>query len=262
MGLSPTTTTPPFKSRRNSLPQTPATPVEPGEISSEEGEVTLKAERAAMEAQIDRDISGGTADVQQKDARYFTLDNVVCSHCGTKGHLSYDCPEEIVQMHCNLCGGVGHSSQDCPEDGCFICKKPGHRARDCSEKRRRIKRRIGPARLIHLDCYVCGGDGHLDCSLVNMPAGVLSCYNCGMKGHAGSECHVSSVERMVPIVKEMERERRAAKNAKEKGRPRRKDGDYEEVDDDQPLTAQEFRDRFLDRAQQRRYNRGGTGRGK
>lgn len=185
-------------------------------------------------------------DVMQKDARYFMMGNVVCSFCGLRGHLSYDCQEEEEQLRCYLCGGKGHSSRDCPEETCHQCKQRGHRARDCALKgaKRRVRRKCGPPRELTADCFVCGQSGHLDCSVDKMMSGVLSCCNCGQKGHNGANCNLPAIEKMIPIVLEMERGRRTERGGV-RGRKRSKEDAQDE--------AGSFRETFMERALQRRF---------
>lgn len=235
-------------------------------------------DRAEMDAVISADIAAGGQEVAQKDARYFMLADVVCSHCGVKGHLSFDCPEEEQVKNCYICGKSGHQSRECPDEmKCYYCGKSGHRARDCPERasggrgmrRNRVLRNVSPPREPKLKCYVCGADGHLDCSLAKMTAGVLSCYNCGMKGHAGGGCNMTSADRVIPIVMEMERERKQrktdARNAKKGG----KDGEGKTVNGEEGEkdgangnggsvadSARAYREQILERARKSRYGRG------
>jgi transcription elongation factor Elf1 len=182
----------------------------------------------ANDASVARAVTSGGKDVAQHSARYFMMDNVVCSHCGVKGHLSFDCPEEPEARRCFLCGKPGHNSRACPDEACFYCGKAGHRQRDCPTKTRdrtrgasgprprhtrfgREVRRLAPPHATRLVCYVCGEDGHVDCSLVKSPRAVLSCCNCGAAGHAGNGCHEPPAERWVTHVNDVMRERRDGK---------------------------------------------------
>lgn len=245
--------------------------------SAEAGETSTTGERAQMEAVISADLAAGGQEVAQKDARYFMLADVVCSHCGVKGHLSFDCPEEEQKVKCFLCGKAGHRSRECPDEMCYYCKKSGHRARDCPERtagtrgvrRKRELRSVSPPRKPKLHCYVCGGDGHLDCGLLNIPPGILSCYNCGMTGHAGGGCHMTSVDRVVPIVMEMERERKqrrltkgprgskkSGKGGDDKGGDSDKGGKGEDRGSTPKETPTSYREQILERARKSRYGRG------
>lgn len=191
----------------------------------EDGEVDPNAERKEIESQISRDLSKAEPDVLQKNARYFMLTNVVCSKCGIKGHLSYDCPEEDIEERCFLCGGVGHSSKNCPSEVCYICGENGHRAKECTSSRKKVKttvkRDVPPSREPRLRCYVCGEEGHLDCGLKNITQGKLSCFNCGDLGHTGHGCRLPSADRTLPTAMEMEKTR-VKRKREQKGKASKK----------------------------------------
>lgn len=257
------------------------------ESASEDGEIdenmgadtpqpvveTTTPERMKVDALVEAELAAGGRDVMQKDARYYMLDQVVCGHCGVKGHLSYDCTEEEASIRCFICAKSGHSSKDCPDDCCYYCNKTGHKQKDCPDrasgrgarKRRSTVRIVRPPRPPKLKCYVCGLPGHLDCSLGKGPKAVLSCYNCGMTGHAGGGCNMTSVDKVIPIVMEMERERKQLKTAAREGKKKGDKGDKEEDTlekrkdsevDISKLTPKEYRQAFLDRAKKSRYSRG------
>lgn len=241
-----------------------------GDGNDEEGELTAEGERALIDAAVWADVKAGGKDVAQKDARYFMMENVVCGNCGTKGHLSYDCTEQAAKKRCFLCGQEGHASKECPNEVCYVCREKGHRSKECPKRRGgrgvRMKERRGlrPPRPPKLSCYVCGGEGHLDCGLMKLKAGVLSCYNCGMEGHSGAGCHMTSVDRVVPIVMEMERERRE-KKVKQRGKNVGKrgeqvededtDGSEEKNEENVLKEAKEYREKIEELARKRRYGR-------
>lgn len=175
--------------------------------------------------QVARLVASGGKDIAQHSARYFMMDNVVCSHCGVKGHLSYDCPEEADEKRCFLCGKPGHTSRACPDEACFYCNKTGHKQRNCPMKMRdasggcagprpshlrrsSTRRRIGPAHPTPLMCYVCGAIGHVDCSLTRPPRAAQSCCNCGGAGHAWEGCPEPPADRWVVYVNDLMRDRK------------------------------------------------------
>eukprot|EP00737_Agarophyton_chilense_P003184 gb/GEZJ01003695.1/.p1 GENE.gb/GEZJ01003695.1/~~gb/GEZJ01003695.1/.p1 ORF type:complete len:265 (-),score=23.88 gb/GEZJ01003695.1/:803-1597(-) len=210
------------------------------------------------QALLGRQMNDGGADILQKDARYFTISNVVCSFCGLKGHMSYDCVEEEEQQRCYLCGGKGHSSRECPDETCHLCKKAGHRARDCALKgvKRRVRRKCGPPRDLSMTCYVCGNDGHLDCSVERGGRGTLSCLNCGASGHNGANCNMPSADKMIPIVLEMERTRREQRVAARKKRKGGAGGGSDaSASEGEGGESERFRERLMELAMQRRFKR-------
>jgi cellular nucleic acid-binding protein len=197
--------------------------------SGTDGEIDEDTEpiQSAPDAAVALALSVGGKDVEQRNARYFMMDNVVCSHCGIKGHMSFDCTEEASERRCFLCGKPGHNSHSCPDEACFYCNKPGHRQRDCPTKTADHRAGSGaaiprphhryvtsarprsPPHTTRLFCYVCGKDGHVDCSLAMQPRATLSCGNCGTIGHAASGCPEPPAERWVSYVNDLQREKRA-----------------------------------------------------
>lgn len=188
--------------------------------SDEDGEVNDKAEQRALRGEISAQVRSAGKDVAERDARFFSMDDVVCSFCGTKGHLSYDCREKVEKARCHTCGNPGHTARNCPSNKCFHCNKTGHVKRHCPNLHQSnargapapAKLRVAyPVRNVALPCYVCGELGHADCSLVNMPEAKLSCFNCGFAGHCGSGCREPRVEVWARAARDLEMERKETK---------------------------------------------------
>lgn len=206
--------------------------------SAEEGELTVESERAAIDNQVRRDLSDAAVSVAQKDARYFTLSSVVCSHCGIKGHMSYTCTEKDEER-CFLCGKVGHIGRACPSND-FQNKRKTHRP-------------VGSPREPMLRCYVCKERGHLDCS-IGQWKGILSCCNCGQVGHAGTGCNMPSVSRVLPIVKSMEIDRKDSRKDNSRGpRHKKSNEDSKAVEALRLREANDFRDSLMNMLRQKRY---------
>ena len=66
-----------------------------------------------------------------------------------------------------------------------------------------------------------------------------------MKGHAGSGCTVPPAEKVIPIVMDMDRDRRTNRKKKAKG----------ETKEQKAEAAMRFRETFLEKAKQKRYKR-------
>eukprot|EP00178_Gracilaria_changii_P021406 TRINITY_DN63622_c0_g1_i1.p1 TRINITY_DN63622_c0_g1~~TRINITY_DN63622_c0_g1_i1.p1 ORF type:complete len:262 (+),score=41.88 TRINITY_DN63622_c0_g1_i1:556-1341(+) len=231
-----------------------------GSSGNDSSNSSSSSEEREQQMQLDKLIHDGSADVLQKDARYFTVTNVVCSFCGLKGHMSYDCEEKEEQVRCYLCGGKGHSSRECPGETCHLCKQIGHRARDCTMKgmmKRRVRRKCGPPRELVMKCYVCGKEGHLDCSVEAMASGTLSCLNCGASGHNGTNCNMPSADKMISVVLEMERGRKAQKLAERKRKNSGKGGEEEAHtrEQEEREECERFRETLMELAMQRRFKR-------
>lgn len=135
-----------------------------------------------MEGDVDLEekaSSGSRRSTGEREVRYFAVDDVLCSRCGLRGHLSWACPEPEAEVRCFICGMPGHVSRDCQREVCYYCGEIGHKSRECptraresdpryrNERRSRTPERKSSfvARTIPLRCYVCNGNDHLDCSL-------------------------------------------------------------------------------------------------
>lgn len=204
----------------------------------EEGEVTANDERAAIDLQVQKDLQHASTSVQQKDARYFTGgDLVVCSICGVKGHMSYMC-EEADDRRCFACGNKGHTSSKC--------------AYQTPRRPRCGVRKVGLPREPVLKCYVCHGDGHLDCS-VNRWRGVLSCYNCGLRGHSGGNCNLPPADSILQICRDLLERDRFTKRDKSV-RPRIA-GSKISKENRKTRESTEFRELLFAKLRHRRFNR-------
>lgn len=244
----------------------------------EDGEVDGKAAQRALISEAMAASSG--RDVKEKDLRFFQADDVICSHCGLRGHLSYDCEEEVVKERCNMCGADDHMSFDCPNDTCYRCGQRGHMAKDCRDAHKREKqkpakpvvyRNVSPARNIPPLCYVCGSTEHADCSLMHMPTiySDVSCFNCGMDGHVGQNCEEPRAERWTYVVGEMDRERR--RQGKHRNKTKFKKGMTDEQKEEQrnqelQVEKDQYRTELIERIRTNtrngpRRDYGGGGRG-
>ena len=93
-----------------------------------------------------------------------------CSECFERGHLRGMCPfvhSTKSSMNCTFCGNQAHSKDNCPHAG-YIAS--------C---------RITNGLL--LNCFVCGKQGHLNCSKFPGPR-VIYCPACGETGHSLKQC--------------------------------------------------------------------------
>lgn len=204
----------------------------------EEGEVAADTGRAAIDIQVQNDLSQAGMSVAQKDARYFTEgDSVICSSCGVKGHMSYKCPE-ADDRRCFTCGQVGHNMVKCPY-------QIPRRSKSCI-------RRVGAPREPVLSCYVCHQTGHLDCSLGSRK-GVLSCYNCGLRGHTGAGCNMPRADVVMTIARDLiDRDRIDKKNRQSR---QFKGNSNLNKNARKARESAEFRDLLISRLRQRRPSR-------
>lgn len=214
--------------------------------SVEDNDDDAKALRKQVKSQV------GGYGVSENRARFFTsATDVICSVCGLLGHFAHDCTEKVEAIRCFLCGRAGHRADNCPQEYCYLCEENGHHAKHCphATKGRRVSRKIlrerkkavaalaaagegeagagaagasaKRARVVYDEraiaplCYLCGSREHADCSLLRNPRAVLSCSNCGMKGHAGNVCPEPHFERWMHAVRDMD------KSARWKRQPRK-----------------------------------------
>jgi len=164
-------------------------------------------------------------------ARYYKKDiTTKCFRCGQVGHMSGQCPNEEQQKPCPLCAKTGHDSYSCPLSKiCFNCGVPGHINRECPERRGIPRRMVCTTCFVsghhryqcrergsnipsyNATCLVCGKTGHFMCEQMRWFFGLkgISCHNCGMADHHGSQCDRPSVDQCVRsgevVLQELER---------------------------------------------------------
>jgi hypothetical protein len=203
--------------------------------------------------QSGRDSLGGTAGVGGRravSARYYVDDiTTKCFRCGQVGHTVSTCTNEELPKPCPLCAKTGHDSYACPLNKiCFNCGVPGHINRECPERRGMPRRMVCGSCFISghhkwecrervynipsygAKCLVCGKDGHFMCDTMKWFFGLrgIFCFNCGRKGHHGSNCDRPTVDECTRnsdlVMQELERaEAKSIEDELEELRQRRRD---------------------------------------
>lgn len=150
--------------------------------------------------------SGGVGNLQ----RFWEEDlSTKCFRCGKVGHMASACPNEEKPRPCHKCGQTTHDPRRCPLNMvCFNCGVPGHRSQDCKLPRGMPSRLLcgtcfesghhrwqcsaQPWHIRSYDaiCLVCGKTGHFMCKDIQWTHTLkgVSCFNCGERGHHGSQC--------------------------------------------------------------------------
>ena len=190
---------------------------------------------------------GGGGKQRAASARYFVDDiTTKCFRCGQVGHTVSACTNKEMSKPCPLCAKTGHDSYTCPLNKiCFNCGVPG---RECPERRGMPRRMICGSCFISghhkwecrervynipsygAKCLVCGKDGHFMCDTMKWFFGLrgIFCFNCGRKGHHGSNCDRPTVDECARnpdiVMKELERaEAKSIEDELEELRQRRRD---------------------------------------
>jgi hypothetical protein len=140
-----------------------------------------KIENEDFKEALDSDDQLDYENLRKKDARYFLIGNITikCFNCDEVGHLSRNCPNEIVLHTCLRCNTKGHSEYDCPNVKCFKCNKIGHKSFECKANSQNT-----------IKCEMCKNIGHEaeDCLVEpkKIKKSVVDksyCFFCGQLGH-------------------------------------------------------------------------------
>jgi Arginine methyltransferase-interacting protein, contains RING Zn-finger len=212
----------------------------------------LRISLASERPQLGRDSLGGTGGGGKRaaSARYFVDDiTTKCFRCGQVGHTVSSCTNEEMSKPCPLCAKTGHDSYACPLNKiCFNCGVPGHINRECPERRGMSRRMVCGSCFISghhkwecrervynipsygAKCLVCGKDGHFMCDTMKWFFGLrgIFCFNCGRKGHHGSNCDRPTVDECMRnpdlVLTELERaEAKSIEDELEELRQRRRE---------------------------------------
>lgn len=110
-----------------------------------------------------------------------------CERCGSKEHVTSDCPHGFLASKCDRCGSKEHPTADCPHgflaEECSRCGSRDHASEDC------------PHGFLASECSRCGSREHAS---ADCPHGWLTdkCAQCGSRDHATEQCpHTSRGQR-------------------------------------------------------------------